>query len=128
MQMKENIFTDEDIEKFKKATHWCICEKELPKNSTNVDHIGNIQDWLKTLGMPRCIPKYKDVAKKKNNFIHIKDEDFKKAKEDLIKYLKENINAVVRDRCHYTGKYRGAAHQYCNLQFSKSCEIPCFFP
>ena len=26
-------------------------------------------------------------------------------------------NAIkVRDHCHYTGKYRGAAHNACNLQ------------
>ena len=23
----------------------------------------------------------------------------------------------VRDHCHYTGKYRGAAHDICNLKF-----------
>ena len=24
----------------------------------------------------------------------------------------------VRDYCHYTGKYRGAAHSICNLKYS----------
>ena len=24
----------------------------------------------------------------------------------------------VRDHCHFTGRYRGCAHQDCNLQFS----------
>ena len=34
---------------------------------------------------------------------------------------------VVTDHCHYTGKFRGAAHQNCNIQFRKSYAIPCFF-
>ena len=26
-------------------------------------------------------------------------------------------NYKVRDHCHYTGKYRGAAHNICNLRY-----------
>ena len=26
----------------------------------------------------------------------------------------------VRDHCHYTGKYRGAAHSICNFRFKSS--------
>ena len=26
-------------------------------------------------------------------------------------------NYNVRDNCHYTGKYRGAAHNICNLRY-----------
>ena len=33
----------------------------------------------------------------------------------------------VRDHCHYTGKYRGAAHNKCNLQYRKPKFIPVFF-
>lgn len=33
----------------------------------------------------------------------------------------------VRDHCHLTGQYRGAAHQYCNLRFSTPKLIPVFF-
>ena len=32
----------------------------------------------------------------------------------------------VRDHCHYTGKYRGAAHNKCNLQFRKPKFTPVF--
>ena len=33
----------------------------------------------------------------------------------------------VRDHCHYTGKYRGAAHDICNLIYTIPKEIPVVF-
>ena len=33
----------------------------------------------------------------------------------------------IRDHCHYTGKYRGAAHDICNLRYKISKEIPVVF-
>ena len=33
----------------------------------------------------------------------------------------------VRDHCHYTEKYRGAAHNICNLRYKISKEIPIVF-
>ena len=36
-------------------------------------------------------------------------------------------NYKVRDHCHYTGKYRGAAHIICNLRYKVPKEIPTVF-
>ena len=33
----------------------------------------------------------------------------------------------VGDHCHYTGKYRGAAHKNCNLDYKVLKEIPLAF-
>ena len=33
----------------------------------------------------------------------------------------------ARDHCHYTGKYRGAAHNICNLRYKIPKEIPVVF-
>ena len=33
----------------------------------------------------------------------------------------------VCDHCHFTGKYRGAAHQTCNALFRKPKFVPLFF-
>ena len=41
--------------------------------------------------------------------------------DDNKKYYK------VRDHCHYTGKYRGAAHSICHLRYKTSKEIPIVF-
>ena len=38
---------------------------------------------------------------------------------------KKNYN--VKDHCHYTGKYRGAAHNICNLRYKVPKEIPIVF-
>ena len=45
------------------------------------------------------------------------------------KNLKINIWKIhkVRDRCHYRGEYRGAAHSMCNLKYSVRKRIPIVF-
>ena len=43
-------------------------------------------------------------------------------------YKKEfKLKKKVRDYCHYTGKYRGAAHSICNLRYKISKKIPVVF-
>ena len=39
----------------------------------------------------------------------------------------KNNYIKVRDHCHYTGKYRGAAHKICNLMYNTPREIPVVF-
>ena len=36
-------------------------------------------------------------------------------------------NGKVRDHCHFTGKYRGAAHNECNLNYRKPKFTPVVF-
>ena len=36
-------------------------------------------------------------------------------------------NDRVRDHCHYTGRYRGPAHNSCNLKYRKPESVPVFF-
>ena len=43
----------------------------------------------------------------------------------MLKKLSKRINyRKVRGHCHYTGKYRGAAHSICNVKFYAINEIP----
>ena len=59
----------------------------------------------------------------KRNFKKLKDAIFA-----IKKYINEDIK--VRDHCHITGKYRGSAHQECNLKLTVNPEevkIPVIF-
>ena len=47
-------------------------------------------------------------------------------KKPFLKDAKNNC-IKVRDHCHYTGKYRGAAHKICNLMCNTPREIPVIF-
>ena len=42
-------------------------------------------------------------------------------------FCTDKNNKKVRDHCHYTGKYRGAAHSICNLRYKIPREIPVVF-
>ena len=57
-----------------------------------------------------------------------KDKDyFEKAKICWICQKEFGESKKVRDQCHFTGKYRGAAHNKCNLQFKKPKFTPVIF-
>ena len=38
--------------------------------------------------------------------------------------FKFKLNRKVRDHCHFTGKFRGAAHSICHLHYKVPQEIP----
>ena len=41
--------------------------------------------------------------------------------------MKFKLYKKVRDHCHHTGKFRGAAHSICNLKYKVPKEIPVKF-
>ena len=43
------------------------------------------------------------------------------------KSLKNKKNPKVKNHCHYTGEYRGAAHSICNLKYSVAKKVPIAF-
>ena len=57
---------------------------------------------------------------KKQEKCHICEEKFCMGKDD------ENYKnkRKVKDHCHYTGKFRGAAHSKCNLNYKIPKDIP----
>ena len=66
------------------------------------------------------------LTHEENNFykeqeaFHIYKEKFCTDKDD-----KNFVNKrKVKDHCHYTGKFRGAAHNKCNLNYKVPKEIP----
>ena len=62
--------------------------------------------------------------------IEISQEQYKKYKKATVCHIckKELLpEDKVCDHCHFTGKYRGAAHRNCNLQCRKPMIIPVIF-
>ena len=90
-----------------------------------------------------CMKKFcKDL---KEHATRIRNYEKKKiiplTKEEKIKYNDQQICYIckkefnnndkkqqkVKDHCHYTGKYRGAAHNICNLRYKVPKKIPVIF-
>ena len=121
-------FTDEDKKNFQNSKICHICNKSLPKNSTKIDLLAQIQKWLDIIGLPSRLPTLNAITSKWNHYkSNISDDQFKKAKVELKAFLKKNNHIIVRDHCHWTGKFRGAAHQHCNIMYRRTFKIPCFF-
>ena len=75
-----------------------------------------------------------DFKKKKNEIINKQQESNDNAKICYIckvafeeKYIKDKKYYKVRDHCHYTGEYGGAAHSICNLKYSIPKETAILF-
>ena len=56
------------------------------------------------------------------------EEEDNHNKENTCYICKKDLNNdKVRDHCHFTGKYRGAAHNTCNLRYKILQNIPVIF-
>ena len=106
---------NESVYKSKKRTY-------IKENPEDPDVIDVFINWLED--------EVKEIAKLGNEKMIITDEEeeqFNKASDCWICQKKLNIQDRVRDHCHYTGRYRGAAHNICNLKYSKQNNISVFF-
>ena len=90
-----------------------------------------------------CMKKFcKDLKKHAARIInHEKKKIIPLKKEEKINYNDQKVCYIykkefdtidkkhhkVRDHCHYTGKYRGAAHNICNLRYKVPKKIPVVF-
>ena len=64
----------------------------------------------------------------KKMIFSLKDkDDFEKARVCWICQKEFGSEKKVRDHCHFTGKYRGATHAKCNLQFKQPKFTPVIF-
>ena len=72
----------------------------------------------------------KIISYEKKEMIPLTDKEKESYENQKICHIckKEfNNDNKVRDHCHYTGKYRGAAHNKCNLRYKIPKEIPVVF-
>ena len=74
------------------------------------------------------IKRITNIPKKKMIFGEKEEKRFDKETECLIcnkNFVRGDVN--VKDHCHFTGRYRGAAHNSCNLNYSKPNFTPVVF-
>ena len=99
---KELNMTENDEKEFQKSTECHICKRKFNVRLP----FGN--RWV-------------------HDFYCSKELDVKFNTKKKCCVCGKNFRPKVRDHCHVTGKYRGAAHQDCNLQFQLKRKLPVLF-
>ena len=74
---------------------------------------------------------YKDYYQKPKPVVLTKEEEKEFQSATICHICEEKLftdkKSKVRDHCHFTGKYRGAAHNKCNLECRKPLILPVVF-
>ena len=112
-----SIFTHCSFDKSKNKLNYYRgkdCMKKFSKNFR--EHVSKIIDYEKKKVIPLTTEEKIYHNKQKKRYI---------CKKEFSNNEKKNYK--VRDHCHYTGRYRGAAHNICNLKYKVSKEIPIVF-
>ena len=93
----------------------------LDKTKNKLDYYKDLREHATTVIMKKnMIPLTKKEEENHNNqkVCYICKKEFDTSDEKHHK---------VRDHCHYSGKYRGAAHHICNLRYKIPKEVPVVF-
>ena len=108
-----SIYTNCSFDKANNKLSYCRgedCMKRFCKDLK--DHATKIIDFEKKTMIP--LTKEENDNYNKENTCYICKKDF-------------NNDDKVRNHCHFTGKYRGAAHNTCNLRYKIPKNIPVIF-
>ena len=94
----------------------------VKENEEDPDVIDVFINWLE-----EDVKIISELGKEKMIITEEEEEQFNQASICWICGKLLNIDDRVRDHCHYTGRYRGAAHKICNLKYCKPNNISVFF-
>ena len=112
-----SIFTHCSFDKSKNKLNYYRGKDCMKKFSKDLrEHASKIIDYEKKNMIP--LTTEEKVYHNKQKICYICKKEFSN---------KEKKSYKVRDHCHYTGKYRGAAHNICNLTYKVPKEIPIVF-
>ena len=91
------------------------------RSYTGEDAMQKFVEWLEN-----DVKEIANIPEKKMIFKKQEQQQYKKETKCWI--CKEELNNDrVRDHCHFTGRYRGAAHNSCNLKYKKPNFTPVVF-
>ena len=105
----------EDVKKSEKRTY--IKTKKEEPDAEDV-----FVKWLE-----EDVKEIADIKPKKMIITEEEEKQFDNASDCWICGEELKNDNKVRDHCHYTGRYRGAAHNKCNLKYRKPKDVPVFF-
>ena len=99
------------------------CMKKFCKDLK--EHAARIINYEKKKIIP--LTKEEKINYNDQQICYICKKEFEKSDTTKSSSLERKKNYKVRDHCHCTGKYRGAAHNICNLRYKVPKEIPVVF-
>ena len=99
------------------------CMKKFSKELR--EHVSKIINYEKKKLIP--LTTEEKIYHNKQKICYICKKEFNNNDTTKSSSLGCKKNYKVRDHCHYTGKYRGAAHNICNLRYKVPKEIPIVF-
>ena len=112
-----SIFTHCSFDKPKNKLNYYRGKDCMKKSSKDLrEHVSKIINYEKKKMIP--LTTEEKIYQKKQKICYICKKEFNN---------NEKKNYKVRDHCHYTGKYRVAAHNICNLRYKVPKEIPIVF-
>ena len=106
---------DESVYKSKSRTY-------IKEEEEDPDVIDVFINWLE-----EDVKEISNLGNEKMIFTDKDKEQFNQASNCWICKKLFNLQDRVRDHCHFTGRYRGAAHNKCNLKYKKPNNISVFF-
>ena len=112
-----SIFTHCSFDKSKNKLNYYRGKDCMKKFSKDLrEHVSKIINYEKKKMIP--LTTEEKIYHNKQKICYICKKEFNS---------NEKKNYKVRDHCHYTGKYRGAAHNICNLRYKVPKEISVVF-
>ena len=110
------------IKSFDESVYKSTLRKYIKENEEDPDPIDVFINWLES-----DVKIISELGNKPMKITEEEQEQFNQASNCWICGNLLNIQDRVRDHCHYTGRYRGAACNICNLKYRKPNNISVFF-
>ena len=110
------------IKSFDESVYKSVQRTYIKENEEDPDPIDVFLSWLE-----EDVKIISELGNKPMKITPKEQEEFSQASKCWICGNLLNLHDRVRDHCHYTGRYRGAAHNRCNLKYRKPNNISVFF-
>ena len=110
------------IKSFNESVYKSTLRKYIKENEEDPDPIDVFLSWLE-----EDVKIISELGNEPMKITKKEQEQFNKASNCWICKKLLNLQDRVRDHCHFTGRYRGAACNICNLKYRKPNNISVFF-